>query len=582
LNRFSIDKKVIVVYKRLLKYVAPHWRVLLFSFIAMLFYSAANAYVPFIMRDVFEILEQEMHGQGLYLPFIILLTFAVRGITDFISIYGLAWIGRRVIRDLRSLIFKKYTELPSKYFDSSSIGMLVSKLTYNTEQVAEAISNALVVLVRDSLTIFVLIGAMIYFSPPLTILVAITTPVVAIFVSIMSKAFRRYSAKIQTSMGDATRIIESAISGHKVVKIFEGQDYENNKFNEINRANYKMNLKLVATVSIGDALTQYTVALGVAAVIYVAFSDITNNMLNAASFMGFLTAMGMLLAPLKRVVNINLALQRGIAAGESLFEIIDEPTEEDYGSKKIRKINGDIDIKNISFTYDRAKGKVLRNVSLEVKSGMTVAIVGRSGSGKSTLVGLLPRFYDVDKGEILLDKINLNHYELRDLRRQISLVSQDIMLFNDTIANNIGYGSLSSLPRKKILQAAESAYVLEFCESLPKGIDSEVGEKGILLSGGQKQRIAIARAFLKNSPILILDEATSALDNESEKYIQKAMATLMKGRTTLVIAHRLSTVEKADLILVLNNGSLIESGTHQELLSSNGHYKDLYNMQFST
>tara|TARA_E500000331_G_scaffold230976_1_gene221185 strand:- start:67890 stop:69638 length:1749 start_codon:yes stop_codon:yes gene_type:complete len=581
LKRFSLDKRVNLVYQRLLKYVTPHWRVLLFSFIAMLFYSAANAYVPFIMRDVFEILENGIKGQGLYLPFVILLTFAVRGLTDFISIYGLAWIGRRVIRDLRSLIFMKYTDLPSRYFDSSSVGMLVSKLTYNTEQVAEAISNALVVLVRDTLTIIVLVGAMVYFSPLLTSLVAITTPIVALLVSMMSKAFRRYSTKIQTSMGDATRVIESAVSAHKVVKIFEGQDYENKKFNKINKANYKMNLKLVATVSLGDALTQYTVALGVSAVIYVAFSNAASNILNAASFMGFLTAMGMLLAPLKRIVNINLALQRGIAAGESLFEIIDEPTERDDGHIESKKISGEININSISFTYDKDKGKVLNNISFNIRAGTTVAIVGRSGSGKSTLVGLLPRFYDVDKGEILLDGVNLNQYGLKNLRRQISLVSQDIMLFNDTIANNICYGGLSSLPREDILKAAESAYVMEFCDLLPNGIDSEVGEKGILLSGGQKQRIAIARAFLKNSPILILDEATSALDNESESYIQRAMTTLMDGRTTLVIAHRLSTVEKADLILVLKDGSLVESGTHQELLDIGGHYRDLHSMQFS-
>lgn len=576
-----LDSGAASVYRRLISYVTPHWKVIAGAVAAMLLYSGANAVVPFIMKAVIDTLGDAGRSGGGYIPLMLLAAAAVRGSTDFVAVYGLGWLGRRVIRDLRSELFQKYTALPARFFDQASTGTLISKLTYNTEQVAEAISTVLVVAVRDSLTMIVLVGAMIYFSPILTVLVAITIPIVGFLVGVMSRAFRRYSTRIQASLGDATRVTEEALSGQQIVKVFEGQAYELRHFNVINRRNYKVNLKLVATRAVGDALTQYTLAIGIAAVIWVAFSEQLAANLDAPTFMGFLTAMGMLLGPMKRVININVALQRGIAAGESLFEILDEPVEQDRGTIALTRARGDIEFRNVSFTYDPNKGRVLHDVSIKSPAGSTIAIVGRSGSGKTTLVGLLPRLYEIEGGAVLMDDIDIREYRLTDLRRQISLVSQDVILFDDTIANNIAYGVLASSSRAAIERAADMAHVTEFAEQLPEGLETNVGQRGILLSGGQRQRIAIARALLKDAPILILDEATSALDSESERRIQGALAALMRGRTTLVIAHRLSTVEGADCIIVLKDGAVVEQGTHEELLSLDGYYGGLHRMQFA-
>lgn len=576
-----LDSGAASVYRRLISYVTPHWKVIAGAVAAMLLYSGANAVVPFIMKAVIDTLGDAGRSGGGYIPLMLLAAAAVRGTTDFVAVYGLGWLGRRVIRDLRSELFQKYTALPARFFDQASTGILISKLTYNTEQVAEAISTVLVVAVRDSLTMIVLVGAMIYFSPILTVLVAITIPIVGFLVGVMSRAFRRYSTRIQASLGDATRVTEEALSGQQIVKVFEGQAYELRHFNVINRRNYKVNLKLVATRAVGDALTQYTLAIGIAAVIWVAFSEQLAANLDAPTFMGFLTAMGMLLGPMKRVININVALQRGIAAGESLFEILDEPIEQDRGTITLTRARGDIEFRNVSFTYDPNKGRVLHDVSIKSPAGSTIAIVGRSGSGKTTLVGLLPRLYEIEGGAVLMDDIDIREYRLTDLRRQISLVSQDVILFDDTIANNIAYGVLASSSRAAIERAADMAHVTEFAEQLPEGLETNVGQRGILLSGGQRQRIAIARALLKDAPILILDEATSALDSESERRIQGALAALMRGRTTLVIAHRLSTVEGADCIIVLKDGAVVEQGTHEELLSLDGYYGGLHRMQFA-
>jgi len=576
-----LNSGTVSVYRRLFAYVIPHWKVILAAVLAMVVYSAANAYVPFIIEDVIETLGDAGRTGANYIPFILLATAAVRGVTDFAAVYGLGWLGRRVIRDLRGEVFEKYTELPARFFDDNSTGMLISKLTYNTEQVAEAISTVLVVTVRDTLTMLGLIGAMFYFSPTLTVLVAVTIPIIGFLVAVMSRAFRRYGIRIQASMGDATRITEEALSGQQIVKVFEGQEYERRQFAEINRRNYKANLKLVATRAAGDVLTQYTLALGLAAIVWVAFSDQLAADIDAAVFMGFLVAMGLLMAPLKRVVNVNVGLQKGIVAGASLFGILDESVEEDTGIKVLEGVRGDVEFRGISFAYDQKKGRVLDDVSIRAPSGSTIAIVGRSGSGKTTLVGLLPRLYETEGGCVLIDGVDIRDYKRKDLRRQISLVSQDVVLFNDSISNNIAYGGLASSSEAEIVRAAELAHVTEFARRLPEGLNTNVGERGILLSGGQRQRIAIARAFLKDAPILILDEATSALDTESERQIQDALATLMQGRTTLVIAHRLSTVESADKIIVLKDGSVLEQGTHSELLKLDGHYGGLYRMQFS-
>ncbi|MED5534361.1 MAG: lipid A export permease/ATP-binding protein MsbA [Pseudomonadota bacterium] len=573
---------VATVYRRLLQYVIPHWKVVPGAFVAMILVAGTNAYFPFLLSQIVQTLEEEGRtGGSWFIPLMMLVTFAVRGSADFVAVYGLSWLGRSVVLDLRAEVFRHYTELPASYYDKTSSGTLISKLTYNTEQVAEAISSVVVVAVRDSLTIIVLLGAMIYFSPLLTAVVAIAAPVVGGLISIMSRAFRRYGTRIQTSMGDATRVTEEALSGHRIVKVFEGQDYQQRQFAEINERNRKQYMKLVATRVGGDALTQYTLTIAVAGMTVVAFSESLVPNMDAAVFMGFLGAVGLTLAPLKRLVNINAAFQRGIAAGTALFETLDEPAEPDTGTKLLERARGDIEFQNASFTYDESKGRVLNDVSFSAPSGTTIAIVGRSGSGKSTLVGLLPRFYDVDGGDVLLDSMSVRDYRLKDLRRQISLVSQDVVLFDDTIVNNIAYGVLADSSKSAVEEAAEAAYVTEFATELPDGLGSRVGERGTLLSGGQRQRIAIARALLKNAPVLILDEATSALDSESERQIQGALERLMVGRTTLVIAHRLSTVENADCIIVLKEGVVVEQGVHKELIAKGGVYSSLYRMQFA-
>jgi ATP-binding cassette, subfamily B, bacterial MsbA len=569
----------VVTYRRLLRYLQPHWLIVAAAFVPAAIYALLGTAVPLLMSGFIESLEDTVRNPSTawQIPLLIAVLFPIRGLMDFLMIYGLAWVGRSVIRDLRNEIFAHYLSLPARYFDQSSSGTLISRLTYNTEQVADAISNAVVIVIRDTLAILVLLVVMIRLSPQLTLLIGVVGPVIALLVSAMSRAFRRYSSRIMNSMGDVTKITEQSLHGHRVVKIFEGQEHERRQFADVNTRNFRFNVRLVAVQAIGDSLTQYAVALGVAAVMYWSFSD-----LDAPSFIGFITAMGMLLAPLKRLININVVVQRGIAAGTTLFETLDEPGEHDTGTRAITRARGDVEYRGVSFSYDASKGTVLRDVSLAVPSGTTLALVGQSGSGKSTLVGLLPRFYDAQIGAVLLDGHDVREYSLRDLRRQVSLVSQDVVLFDDTIANNIAYGALAQAPRAAIERAAEAAYVAEFAAALPAGLDTRVGERGVLLSGGQRQRVAIARALLKDAPVLILDEATSALDTESERRIQAALARLMQGRTTLVIAHRLSTIERADRIVVMREGVVVETGTHAELVARGGYYSTLHRMQFAS
>jgi ATP-binding cassette, subfamily B, bacterial MsbA len=495
---------------------------------------------------------------------------------DFLMVYGLAWMGRSVIRELRGEVFGHYLALPARYFDQGSSGVLISRLTYNTEQIAEAISTAIVVVLRDTIAILALLAVTLSISPRLTLLIVVVGPIIALVVGAMSRALRRYSSRIQHSMGDVTKLTEQSLHGHRVVKVFDGQEHERGQFQDVNARNFRLHVRLVAVQALGDGLTQYAVALGVAAVMYFSFSD-----LDPSSFLGFIAAMGMLLAPLKRLININVVVQRGIAAAASLFELLDQPGEADTGTRSIERARGEVSYRGVSFRYEAGKGRALHDVSLDVPAGAVVALVGQSGSGKSTFVSLLARFYDPDEGAVLLDGADVRSYALRHLRRQIGLVSQDVVLFDGTIASNIAYGALAKHSRADIERAAEAAYVTEFAAALPQGLDTRVGERGALLSGGQRQRVAIARALLKDAPVLILDEATSALDTESERRIQAALARLMRGRTTLVIAHRLSTIERADRIVVMREGSIVETGTHAELLARGGYYASLYQMQFA-
>ncbi len=570
------------VYRRLLAYVRPHRAVVAGALGAMIVHALADAAVPPLMSRVIAVLEDSGRHGSYLLPLLIVIVFPVRGTMDFLAVYGLSWVGRSVIMDLRRELFGHYQALPARYFDRHATGLLISKLTYNVEQLAEGLSNAVIVLVRDSVTIAALVGVMIYMSPRLTLLVAVLAPTVGLLVAYAGKALRRYSSRIQISMGEFTRAVQQSLSGHRVIKIFEGQRRARAEFGQVNDRNNRLHVRLAAVRTLGDGLTQLAVAAGIATVVYAAFAvDRSGGSLGASGFIGFLAAMGMVLAPLKRITNVNPILQRAVAAGESVFESLDEPGEPDGGKVPLERARGRIEYRHAGFAYEGAGTEALRDFSIEIPAGSHVAFVGRSGSGKSTLVSLLARFYDLSSGGILLDGRDIREYRLADLRRQLSIVSQDVVLFDDTIANNIAYGGLAGRSRADVERAAEAAHVTEFAAGLPEGLDTRVGERGLLLSGGQRQRIAIARALLKDAPVLVLDEATSALDTDSERRIQSALARLMRGRTTLVVAHRLSTVERADRIVAMQDGRIVETGTHEELMRLGGYYAALQRAQLA-
>jgi subfamily B ATP-binding cassette protein MsbA len=480
------------------------------------------------------------------------------------------------VQDLRRELFSRYLSLPAHTLDGQSSGALIAKMTFNTEQVPEAIFSALIILARDSLTIVLLVGTMLYLSPKLTLLVAIVVPIVWMLVAAMSRALRRSSARIQASIGDFTQLVQQVLSDHRTVKMFDGEQREQLRFADINRRNLRLNVRLAAVNALGSSLTQWVVAMGVAAVMFATLSGWVQQDVTASLFMGFIAAMGMLLAPLKRLTGVNGAVQRAVVAAASVFDALDQAPEPDSGTHSVERVKGDVEFRDVTFGYEGAANKALKGVGFAIAAGGTLAIVGRSGSGKSTLISLLARFYEADSGSILVDGTDIRSYELRSLRRQLSLVSQDVFVFDDTLFNNIAYGAPSSCSREEIVRAAQSAGVMEFAESLPDGLDTRIGERGTLLSGGQRQRVSIARALLKDAPILLLDEATSALDTHSEQLVQESLAKLMRGRTTLVVAHRLSTIRHAERIVVVEDGLIVESGAHADLLARNGHYAALY------
>ncbi len=578
----------LAVYQRLLSYCAPYWGVFLLAALAMVFFAATDTAFAYLISQLVDSLTPAAEDGDTTMdptsisravPLGILALFIVRGFAGFGSSYGLGWIGRKVIKTLRGEVFEKFLRLPTAYFDLRSGGELLAKLAYNIEQIASATSDVVTVLIRDTLTIIGLVIYMTYLSPPLSIFLLIVAPIIAFMIRYLGALFRRHNARIQQSMGDVMRITSDALQSHRIIKIFAGQDYEIQRFEDANETNRRINMRLTASRAVGDGLTGLVIALGVAGVLFFATQKSVRPA-DLGDFVGFLTAMVFLLRPLRALTGINAAIQRGIAAGSSIFSILDEAEESDTGSYVGPRAEGAVEFRQVNFSYAAAKGAVLSDINLSVSSGETLAIVGRSGSGKSTLVSLLPRFYEPDSGEILLDQRSLSEYSLTALREQISLVSQEVVLFDDSIANNIAYGGLKDASRAEIETAAHAAHVDEFAKQLPRGLDTPVGERGVLLSGGQRQRIAIARALLKNAPVLVLDEATSALDTQSERHIQQALQKLMMNRTTLVIAHRLSTVENADRIIVMSEGRIVELGTHDELLALNGHYATLYRLQF--
>ncbi len=514
------------------------------------------------------------------IPIAIVLIFVVRMVAVFMRSYCMDFIGRSVIQSLRSMMFEKLLTLTSDEYDQSSTASIVTRFSYDVEQVAKSVSSSLTVFIQDSLRIIVLLGYMIWLNWQLTAIFLLAGTIVFLIVVRISGRFRRISKNIQQSMGGVTQVAQEVVDANRIVKIFGGEEFERGKFNRVNKNNLMLHMKMSIAQSISMPLIQLVVAIAFAAIVAFATSESMRGVISTGDFVSFIFAMTMLLAPMRVLSSINASIQKGIAAGESVFEFNSRDSEHNEGDVPLERARGHLSFRDVVLRYRRSEQRVLDQISFEVEPNQTIAIVGRSGSGKSSLVNLIPRLYEYDEGEVCLDGERIDRYNIRDLRRQIAYVGQDVRLFNDTIRNNIAYGIADEVDEAQIIEAARQAHAWEFIVEMPDQLDTEVGERGVLLSGGQRQRIAIARALLKNAPILILDEATSALDTESERYIQQAMKQLMQNRTTLVIAHRLSTIEHADRIIVMDQGKVVEQGSHAELLANDGIYSKLHSMQF--
>ncbi len=575
------------LYLRLLSYVKPNWRVFALAILATVVSASTEPLLPALLKPWLDGTFVTKDDTVMRLaPILILVIFFVRGLASFIGTYAISWVGGRLVLDLRDEMFRKLLTMPTRFYDANSTGKLISKITFDVTQVTEAATSALTISLRDTVIIVGLMSWLIYLDWKLTLLTLVMFPLISIVMRTINRRLRRTSLDSQSAMGDITQVIEESVAAHKVVKLFGGQSYEESRFN--NQANWvrRHAMKQAMAAAANVPIVQMIAAMAMAVVLYLATQQSRADQSTVGSFLSFIAAMLMLSAPLKRIVGVSVYLQRGLAAAESVFALLDTPSEVDGGTKEIARAKGQINFEHLDFSYHADNGETeermaLRNISLEIPAGQSVALVGPSGGGKTTLANLVPRFYSPSAGRITLDGLDLAELTLASLRANIALVSQEVVLFNDTVAANIAYGQMREVPEEEIVAAAKAAHAMEFINEMPLGLNTLVGEKGVRLSGGQRQRIAIARAILKNAPILILDEATSALDSESERHVQAALETLMRGRTTLVIAHRLSTIEKADRIVVLQKGEIAEMGSHQELLARNGVYAQLYRIQFS-
>ena len=565
-------------YLRLLTYVKPYWFLFVVSILGYLIYAASQPALAHLMEYFIDALEGKDADLAYLVPLAVVCIFVFRGIGSFLGNYYIAKVSLGIVHDLRTAMFKQMVQLPRTYYDNNSSGRLIAKITYNVTQVTAAATDALKIVFREGFTVIGLLGYMFWMQPTLSLLFLAIAPIIGVIVKYAGTRFKTISRRIQVSMGDITHVANETVSGYQVVRSFGGEHYEEQRFQRASEKNVKQSLKLVKTSAIQTPVLQTIIAIAMGVLMYLVLKFYSDS--NPGELVAYITAAGLLPKPLRQLSGVNATIQKGIAAAESIFELLDSEVEQDGGQYEVERVNGDISIRNLSFRYPGSDINVLDDITFDVKQGEMVALVGRSGSGKSTLISLLPRFYNHQGGQLMLDGVDVNDYRLSNLREQISIVSQNVTLFNDTVAANIAYGKLDRVSQADIVGAADAAYANRFIDELSQGMGTILGEDGVLLSGGQRQRLAIARAILKNAPILIFDEATSALDTESERFIQAALEKVMENRTTLVVAHRLSTIEKADKIIVMDAGRVVEMGNHHVLLQKGGHYKKLYDLQF--
>ncbi len=594
------------LYRRLLSYLSPYVNVFVLSILGFTLYSLAVVGLADVLQYLIDVLNKsENYDDGIisgivsllagggtaalqhaaYLvPIAMFILVVLRGIGFFIGNYGMAYVTRYLVHDVRIALFEKMTELPSQFFDNNTSGYLISRVTFNVEQITGALTNALKVVIREGTTVLGLLAYLLYLNWQLTLIFAAIAPFIALVVSVVGKRFRRISRRIQDSMGDVTHVTSEMVNSYREMRIFGGEQYEKDRFFASSNDNRKQSIKMAATSAISAPTIQILVGVAMCLLVWVVLRQDVG--MTAGMYASFITAAGLLAKPIRQLSEVQSVIQKGLAAAQDIFGLLDEEPERDSGTVVVDRVRGQVDFRHVSFSYETGDddsdnhNEVIKDISFTCLPGQTIALVGSSGSGKSTLVSLLTRFYDATDGDILLDDISIRDYKLSNLRQQIALVNQQVTLFNDTLFNNIAYGDLKEATREQVLHAAKLANAMDFINELSDGLDTVVGDNGVMLSGGERQRIAIARALLKDAPILILDEATSALDNELERQIQTALDKVMKGRTTFVIAHRLSTVEHADVILVMEDGAIVEAGKHHELLQKNNRYAQLYHTQF--